>query len=205
MEVKAMRRNLAVLASAFALAAAGCAPHAAHLGGGPSTAEPSRPAAIPVAAVAPPPVLPERSAAAQVARVPAAPPTAKWNENHAGLEGADTPDCLGCHGEAMKAHSHPTEIDYAEAAGRFRGRYRPIEEVRARGVVLPGGQVGCPTCHSAGSPWAHFLAVPRELARPRAGVAELRAEEPAKEPQAQALAEGAEVSPRPLCESCHAY
>jgi hypothetical protein len=163
---------------------------------------------------APPAAPPEKPAAKQVApleiapEAKAPPPTAKWNENHAGLEGADTQDCLGCHGEEMAAHSHPVEIDYAEVSQRTGSGYRPIEEVRARGVVLRGGKVGCPTCHSAASPWARFLAVPREQARPRPGIAELRADKP-EGVQALAAAappgDGAEVSPRPLCESCHAY
>ncbi|HEU4382880.1 MAG TPA: hypothetical protein VFR85_05175 [Anaeromyxobacteraceae bacterium] len=137
--------------------------------------------------------------------MPAAPASAKWNEVHAGLEKGDTPECLGCHGDRMGTHSHPVQGDYAEAAQRARGGLRSIEEVRARGVVLNGGKVGCPTCHSAASPWAHFLAVPREQAVARPTMAEMKADEPegARAKPAAPPKEGADVSARPLCESCH--
>lgn len=203
-----MVRTLAVIGSASILAAVACTPHAPRLGGGPRTAGASRPAAAPEAGPPAAPRQPSSSASLAAAGEAAAPtPTARWNEKHGGLEAADTADCLGCHDERMAEHSHPVAIDYAEAAGRARGGYRTLEEVRTRGVALPGGKVGCLTCHSPASPWAHFLAVPRELARPAVTMVDMRAEKPAEEGQAQEITppEGAEVSPRPLCESCHAY
>lgn len=211
MEVKAMRLDLAVIASVSALAAAaGCA---ARAGGQPAGA-PSGPAATGAGVVAPQPVPPGKSVGRQSAPLETAAardatpplPSAKWNETHPGIEGADTRDCLGCHGEEMVSHAHPVEIDYAEATQRVGRGFRPIDEVRARGLVLRGGKVACPTCHSAASPWARFLAVPRELARARPGKAELMNDNPERV-EAQSLApppDGAEVSSRPLCESCHA-
>lgn len=201
-----MHHTIAAIAGASALAAAACAPHAGRLGGGSPTGGASRP---PAAATSPaPPAVPRQGSPAASLEAPrqtkAPVPGARWNEHHAGLEGADTRDCLGCHGEAMASHSHPVEIEYAEAAGR--AGYRTVEEVRARGVALPGGKVGCSTCHSPASPWARFLAVPRELARARVATDDLRAEAPPEDARASTPpAEGAEVSQRPLCESCHAY
>mgnify|MGYP006268585605 CR=1 FL=1 len=193
-----MRRTLAAIVSASALAAA--AGWAEPVLGAQPAGAPGRPAATGPGVAAPPPVPPEKSA--RDATTP--PPTARWNKTHPGLEAADTRECLGCHGEQMVTHSHPVEVDYAEKTSR--GGFRPIDEVRARGVVLRDGKVGCPTCHSAASPWARFLAVPRELARARPGMAELKAEAPEGVPEkaiAAPPADGAEVSSRPLCESCH--
>jgi hypothetical protein len=211
MEVKAMRLDLAVIAGVAALAAAaGCAARA----GGQLAGAPSGPAATGAGVAAPQPAPPAKSVAKQSAPLEIAaardatppPPSTKWKETHPGLEGADTRDCLGCHGEEMVSHAHPVEIDYAEATQRVARGFRPIDEVRARGLVLRGSKVGCPTCHSAASPWARFLAVPRDLARARPGMAELLADNPERV-EAKALApppDGAEVSSRPLCESCHA-
>ncbi len=204
--------DLVMTAGAAALAvAAACATG----GAGRPAGAPNQPASAGAGiAAAPAQVSPEKAAAkpgqpsgaAPARDAPAAPPTARWNEIHAGLAKAETRECLGCHDERKGAHSHPVEVDYAEAARRAGTGLRPIDEVRARGLALEDGKVGCPTCHSAASPWAHFLAVPRALAVAQPTVAELRADEP-EGPQARVVAgppkEGAEVSARPLCESCH--
>ena len=133
-------------------------------------------------------------------------PSAKWAETHAGLEEADTRDCIGCH-DKMAGHSHPVDVDYAQASGRDPGGFRPIDRVRARGVVLRDGKVGCASCHSPTSPWAHFLAVPRELAKSRSTKGQLEVDESpgvaAPKGNAKSLPDGAEVNTRPLCESCH--
>ena len=202
-----MRLNLAAIVSASALAAAA---GWAGRGGAQPAGAPSQPAAAGPGLAAPPPVPPDKSARDATPAPPAVNvmrPSARWSEIHAGLEEADTRDCLGCHEQRMVTHSHPVEVDYAEAARRAPGGFRPVEEVLARGVVLRGGKVGCPTCHSPASPWAHFLAVPRALARARSTMAEQQADSPGNVEQAKAAAtppkDGAEVSSRPLCESCH--
>ncbi|HSN92793.1 MAG TPA: hypothetical protein VLS93_16290 [Anaeromyxobacteraceae bacterium] len=200
-----MHPGLAAVAGALALAAVGCAPRVGRLGGAPPAAPIRSAVAAPTAPREEPP-----SARLQ-ALTPEPPPPLpgpRWKATHAGLESADTQECLGCHGGAMGDHSHPVGVVYADAAGRRPGgTFRPLEQVRARGIALPGGKVGCRTCHSPASPWARFLAVPRELARPRAALDDLRAEKTSREAAgpATAPAEGAEVSHRPLCESCHAF
>ncbi len=192
-----MRLNLAAISTACALLATVWALHGyAQPAGAPNrpTIEPGGSASLPPA---------ERGHSARVDTTPSA--TATWRETHAGLEEADTRDCLGCH-EDMASHSHPVDVDYEAVSRRSSGGLRSIEEVRARGVVLRGGKVGCLTCHSPASPWAHFLAVPRELARARPTTAESEGDEPnaAKERAVGTPPkEGTEVDSRPLCVSCH--
>ncbi len=195
----AVRLDLAGIAGACAVVAvAGSAAMEVEPAGAPS-----RPAA-PASRVVDPPLVTQAQPTPD-ATLP--PPSAKWTETHPGLETADTLDCLGCHGDRMRTHSHPVDVDYAEASNRGGGSLRPIDEVRARGVELPAGKVGCRTCHAPASPWARFLAVPRELAQARPTIAELRASEPAGLARGKAGAtppkDGAEVSSRPLCEACH--
>jgi hypothetical protein len=192
-----MRLNFAAIASASALAAA--AGWAAH-GDAQQAGAPAAPGS---GVTAPPPARADKSA--RDATTP--PPSAQWTKTHAGLEAADTSDCVGCHGEEKVKHSHPVDVDYAEAARRVPAGFWPLEKVLARGVVLRGGKVGCPTCHSPTSPWAHFLAVPRELARAQPTMAELKAEQPEGAAHARTIAtppkDGAEVSSSTLCELCH--
>ena len=118
----------------------------------------------------------------------------------------DSRSCSGCH--RMVDHGHPVESDYEQA--RFRspsGRdLRPVQEVAKRGVRLVGGKVTCVTCHDAASRFGSHLAIPQNaLVRPAANLADPATFENPAPPRPVALVRsGTQVSPKPLCLSCHA-
>ena len=138
---------------------------------------------------------------------PASPASAKgdgWQEIHAGLENASSQDCLGCHASSLPTvdvhKSHP--VDYSAATAKAGGKLRSAEKVRGIGVALPEGKIGCLTCHAFASPWKYHVAIPKG-ATPRTA-------DPATDDDEHAAASGAptagaEVSPKPLCEACHAF
>lgn len=154
------------------------------------------------------------------AQTPAAsepPPTEKrvapdaFRDVHAGLEEATSQDCLGCHAEgpqAIRVHaSHPVDLDHDGAAARSKGALRGAAEVRALGVALPEGKVGCLTCHSLSSPWEHRIALPPGAeVRPAVVVGDPSTYGDGETPPALSpLAAGAAVATRPLCAACHVH
>ena len=68
------------------------------------------------------------------ASAPAQAGAAKFNDIHAGLEGASSQDCLGCHADAppvIRAHaSHSIELDYAAVAGKRSAEFTPLPDVQ---------------------------------------------------------------------------
>jgi len=129
---------------------------------------------------------------------------------HAGLEGASTEDCLGCHAEgraAVQAHaSHPVGLVLDDAAARSKGQLRAAREVRARGVALEDGKIGCLTCHALASPYKHRIALPPGAEVRRAAVpGDKRTYDPELAESAAAPGPGAAVSTKPLCQACHVH
>jgi hypothetical protein len=136
---------------------------------------------------------------------PNAAPSAQCRFFQPGAERTTADDCMSCHGMSQ---THPVDLDYAAAAARRPGFYRSREEVVRRGVLLPGGQIKCVTCHDPQSPWKDKIALPPgaaampavDLARPETY------ERPRSRTAADAhLPAGSAVTPTPLCQSCHTY
>lgn len=132
-----------------------------------------------------------------------------WEEIHAGLESASSQDCLGCHASSLSDvhESHPVEVDYSAATAKPGSKLRSAEKVRGKGVALPEGKVGCLTCHAFASPWKYHVAMPKDATpRARVRIADPRTYEDEHAAAASgAPSPGAEVSPKPLCEACHAF
>lgn len=164
------------------------------------------------AAVAPTPVAPPTRRLPSVdplEPVPAASPLAAEPElvvarcllDGAQSDGAADAACLTCHPTSARG-SHRSGFGYTHANPRLPpGSLRSLDEVVARGLLLPDGEVRCVTCHDARSPWRYHIALPpgstaSPSARPgRTGNAVATA---AARPQP-----GAEVTPTPLCRACH--
>jgi hypothetical protein len=131
---------------------------------------------------------------------------AKFNDIHAGLEGASSQDCLGCHADTrpiIQAHTgHAIDLDYAAVAGK-RADLTPLPDVLARGIALPSGKIACLTCHSLSSSWKYHLAMPAGATPSRA----VRIDDPStyEEQSISPAQPGDEVSSKPLCLACHIY
>jgi hypothetical protein len=156
----------------------------------------------------PPPPMSQAGAPTKTAAIP---PADSFERIHAGLEGATSEDCLGCHADAqprIQAHrSHPVGLDLAAVAAGAPGRYLPLAEVRGAGLALPDGKVACVTCHDLGSPYKHRIALPAgAVARPGVvlGDPSTYGEDDGIE-RAAAAAAGQVVSSKPLCQSCHRF
>ena len=134
-----------------------------------------------------------------------------WNEIHAGFGQATSRDCLACHEQSrpmIQAHrSHPVDVDYAQAAVRPGGSLRALADVQRRGVAVPDGKVGCRSCHSAESPWKNHLAIPSgAVVRPAVNPRDPRTYgEETHRRAGEAPPPSTAVSPKPLCEACHAF
>jgi hypothetical protein len=146
------------------------------------------------------------------AEVPGAkpPPVDAFAETHAGLEGATTEDCLGCHAEGRSekgAHgAHPLGVDLDAAASRSKGSLRGAREVRARGVALEDGKIGCLSCHTLASKYQHRIALPPGAEVRRAVVpGDKSTYDPEHASAAAAPAHGEATSTKPLCQACHVY
>ncbi len=132
---------------------------------------------------------------------------AKFADIHAGLDGASSQDCLGCHADTrpvIQAHtSHPIDLEYAAVAGKRSADFAPLPDVLAGGIAVPGGKVACLTCHALSSPWKYHLAMPAG-ATPRPAV---RLGDPSsyEEDSPSPPQPGSEVSPKPLCRACHTF
>jgi hypothetical protein len=142
---------------------------------------------------------------------PAATKSDDWRAVHAGLEDASSQDCLGCHASSLPTvdvhNSHLVDVDYSAAAAKPNGRLRSAEKVRGSGVALPEGKVGCLTCHAFASPWKYHVVIPKGATpRARVRIADRGTYEDEHAAAASAApTAGAEVSPKPLCEVCHAF
>jgi hypothetical protein len=213
-------------AIALAAAVGGCAGRSATAPA-PATAPPTPTPTAPSAAATAPATAPPSGAAAAataappdgaLAQAPAPTKTAVLPRDgsfaaiHAGLEDATSEDCLGCHAELqprLAVHgSHPVGLDLAAASAAAPGRYRPLQAVRGAGLALPGGKVACVTCHDLGSPWKHRIALPAGApARPAVVLGDPSTygddEGTGEGAPAAALAPGAAISSKPLCQSCH--
>ena len=118
--------------------------------------------------------------------------------------------CLACHSPC----DHPQAVDYARAQALRTGGIglRRLDEVLARGVVVPEGEVRCATCHDPASPWKDHLALPPGVTPTpavRPGDSATFEDGPARLALIAALKSPAPgtrpaVSPKPLCLSCHA-
>ncbi len=132
---------------------------------------------------------------------------AKFGDLHAGLEGASSQDCLGCHAgtrPVIRPHtSHPIDLDYAAAAGKRPADLAPLPDVLAAGIAVPGGKIACLTCHALSSPWRYRLAMPGG-AKP---LPAMRPGDPSSDEGGSTSPPppGSEVSPKPLCRACHVY
>lgn len=124
-----------------------------------------------------------------------------------GATGQDARACAGCH--QMADHGHPVEADYAQARYRQGSSQdlRPLEEITKRGVRLVAGRVTCVTCHDASSRFGSHLAIPPgALVRPAANLTQPATyERPEPLQPARLVRQGTQVSPKPLCLSCHAF
>lgn len=204
------RLRILVLVAAVASAPA-CAPRTS----GRAAPPPSAPASTPTpTATAPAPGVPggaQKPGAAKpssgaATSAPAESGPAKFSEVHAGLEGASSQDCLGCHASTrpvIQPHtSHPVDLDYGAAAEKRSADLAPLPDVLAAGIAVPGGKVVCLTCHALSSPWKYHLAMP-------AGATPLPAVRPGDpssyEEGSTSPPPGSEVSPKPLCRACHTY
>jgi hypothetical protein len=199
------RLSILILAAAVAPALA-CAPRTSSRAASPPAA-PTAPApapGVPGGAQKPGGAEPlGRAATSALAQAGAA----NFGDFHAGLEGASSQDCLGCHADTrpvIQAHtSHPIDLDYAAVAGKRSADFTPLPDVLARGIAVPGGKVVCLTCHALSSPWKYHLAMPTGATlRPavRLGDPSSYEEDSTSPPQP-----GSEVSAKPLCRACHAF
>jgi hypothetical protein len=195
------RLSVLILVAAVAPALA-CAPRASSRGAPPpgSTA----PASPGVAGGAQKPGAAGASVRAASARAQASAP--EFSAIHAGLEGASSQDCLGCHADTrpvIAAHAgHPIDLDYAAVAGK-RADLTPLPDVLARGIAVPGGKIACLTCHALSSSWKYHLAMPTGATPSRM----VRVDDPStyEEESTAPPQPGSEVSPKPLCLACHSY
>ncbi|BDG09239.1 hypothetical protein [Anaeromyxobacter paludicola] len=131
----------------------------------------------------------------------AAPPEPRCSLFVPGKEAAAADDCLGCH-ELHSSH----RVDFAYPAVVQRGgALRTAAEAVRRGAFLPEGRVRCGTCHDGRSEYRYHLAIP-------AG-AKLRPAVNPRDPVNHRALAGApsqpgvlrDVSPTPLCQTCHSY
>lgn len=106
--------------------------------------------------------------------------------------------CLACHVQQDGATNHVVGVPYVP--GRALD-LRPSEEVARRGIRLPGGEVGCTTCHDAMSPWKNHVALPPGSRAVRA--IDLR-DRGSWEGPPQPARPGDAVAVKPLCLACHA-
>ena len=113
-----------------------------------------------------------------------------------GSESARSSSCLSCHATHEGDGNHAIDIPYSPAPD-----LRPAEEVRRRGVRIPGGEVRCTTCHDAASPWKYRLALPRGAPALRA--VDLR-DRATYENAPMPARPGEAVGAKPLCLACHA-
>lgn len=136
-----------------------------------------------------------------------------------GVEDARTESCVRCHDGRLASggSNHPVNMDYAEAARRRATSMMPLrsaEDVVARGLFLPDGELRCVTCHDGRSRWKYGLAIPSGAApqpavNPRdpstyaGGAAQQQREAEVRAAQENG-AYGVRVSPKPLCLACHA-
>jgi hypothetical protein len=199
------RPSILIVAAAVASAVA-CAPRTGRRAA-PPPAAPTAPAPAPgVPGGAQKPGAAEQSGRAATSALAQA-GAAKFSDVHAGLEGASSQDCLGCHADTrpvIQAHtSHPIDLDYAATAGQRSADFTPLADVLAGGIAMPGGKVVCLTCHALSSPWKYHLAMPAG-ATPRPAV-HLGDPSSYEEDSTSPPQPGSEVSPKPLCRACHAY
>jgi hypothetical protein len=133
------------------------------------------------------------------------------------LEEPSASACKSCHDGhfASQGSNHPVNIEYAPRAERRRGSMMPLrgaEDVVARGLFLPDGELRCVTCHDGRSRWRYGLAIPagavlqpavnpRDASTYTGDPARREAEVRAAQ---QSGAYGVKVSPKPLCLICHA-
>jgi hypothetical protein len=133
------------------------------------------------------------------------------------VEDASVEGCLRCHDGsfASAGSNHPVGMAYAPAAAARQRSMMPLrsaEEVVARGVFLPDGELRCVTCHDGRSRWRYGLAIPagaspHAAVNPRdprtygPGAAARNAEVGAAQRRGTY---GVKVSPKPLCVACHA-
>jgi hypothetical protein len=91
---------------------------------------------------------------------------------------------------------------------------RSVDDVVARGLFLPDGEIRCVTCHDGRSRWRYGLAIPagavpqpavnpRDPATHADPAAKAKREAEVRAAQ-QSGAYGVKVSPKPLCLICHA-
>lgn len=200
------RLGILILAAAVAPALA-CAPSRTSSRAAPPPAAPTAPAPAPgVPGGAQKPGAAEPSSRASTSALAQA-GAAKFGDVHAGLEGASSQDCLGCHADTrpvIQAHtSHPIDLDYAAVAGERSADFTPLPDVLAGGIAVPGGKVVCLTCHALSSPWKYHLAMPAG-ATPRPAV---RLGDPSsyEEDSTSPPQPGSEVSSKPLCRACHTF
>ncbi|MFY3745492.1 hypothetical protein ACOQFB_16390 [Anaeromyxobacter sp. Red801] len=150
-----------------------------------------------------PTILAVLSALAALAPAPIAGQTVpgRWDEIHGSLLGAPVSTCVECHEEAARMHqAHPVDVPYGPDAS---GMLRPRAEVERRGVALPDGRVHCWSCHSATSRWRFHLFLPQGTAARRRVIPGV--EGTYEDRQGEALPDGSDVSPKPLCLACHAF
>jgi hypothetical protein len=132
-----------------------------------------------------------------------------------------TRECVACHAGHTGSRSHPVDVDLDAARFRSRGgggsTLRPAAEVVKAGVFLNEGKVSCLTCHDANSPWKYRLAIPpqaklRDAVHP--GDPSTYGDGPARTSVTRGLdastargvlPAGTEVSPTPLCRTCHSF
>lgn len=194
-------RSILILAAAVASALA-CAPRTRGPAAPPPVSAPPLPAPHATGSAQKPAAAENRAAASASAQA-----SARFSDIHAGLEGASSQDCLGCHADTwpvIKTHgSHPIDLDYSAAASKRSADFTPLPDVIARGVALPGGKIACLTCHGLSSPWKYHLAMPAGVTvRPA-----VRLDDPSsyEEDSTSPPQPGSEVSPKPLCRACHTY
>jgi predicted CXXCH cytochrome family protein len=91
---------------------------------------------------------------------------------------ASSRGCLSCHdglaasavsytfgrGSGSMHGSHPVDVDYGAAELRPGNRFRPPGALPAS-IVLPGGKVGCVSCHDGASPERYHTALPMDRSR----------------------------------------
>jgi hypothetical protein len=121
-----------------------------------------------------------------------------------------TATCLSCH---PFSRSHPVDLDYEWATRDREHELRDLAEVIRRGIFLPGGRLVCHTCHDASSHWNDKIVIPPgSKVSPVVVPGNPDTYDPARAPakvmtveEARAiLPAGYALSPKPLCQACHA-